>query len=163
MAPEEYDINPYLQQEVLSASPIRLRWMLISQAVELCGAVEGFWKAGELTHGDQWLLRIRDILGELLAGVTSENPVSRQVSDFYLFLLKLLADAEQARNLEKLTTLKELLVLEAETWQMVHEKSIANTYRTVSATDSSAASNSIVPPLNSYDDSSITSSFSLEM
>lgn len=31
MLDEDRDINPYLQQEVLTASPVRLRWMLITR------------------------------------------------------------------------------------------------------------------------------------
>ena len=163
MLREEYDINPYLQQEVLSASPVRLRWMLISQAVELCTAVEVFWKNGEPAPGDQWLLRVRDILGELLAGITSGNPVSRQVSDFYLFLLKLVSDVERSRDIEKLVTLRELLVLEAETWQMVYEKTVADANPDATTKN---GSNATMPPmlsLGNYDETATGTSFSLDV
>ncbi len=163
MLREEYDINPYLQQEVLSASPVRLRWMLISQAVELCRVVEGFWKNGEHAPGDQWLLRVRDILGELLAGVTCGNPVSRQVSDFYLFLLKLVSDVEQSRDVEKLTTLKELLVLEAETWQLVYQKTIADSNPAAITPNGSGATAPLIPSFGNYDESASGSSFSLDV
>ncbi len=162
MLQDEYDSNPYLQQEVFSASPIRLRWMLISQAVELCGAVEVFWKNGDFAPGDQWLLRVRDILGELLAGITEGNPLSLQVADFYLFLLKLLSEAEQSHDRDRLTTLKELLVIESETWQMVHQKSFAdsNSVPTGSAT---GVASPLMPAFDHYDDSTSGGSFSLDV
>lgn len=123
MLDEDRDTNPYLQQEVLTASPVRLRWMLITRAKELCEGVETLWRDGQSALGDQWSLRIREILGELLAGVTDGNPASAQVSDFYLFLLKMLSEAEQTRDIKRMGTLKSLLAYEADTWQLLLQKS----------------------------------------
>ena len=122
MLDEDRDINPYLQQEVLTASPIRLRWMLITRAKELCEGVESLWRDGQIALGDQWSLRIREILGELLSGVSDGNPTSARVADFYLFLLKTLSEAESSRDLQRLVTLKDLLAYEADTWQLVLHK-----------------------------------------
>lgn len=120
---EEAVENPYLQQEVNSASPYRLRWMLIQRAEELCGAVESMWSQGNEQEAAQWLLRIRDILGELLSGVQDrENPVSQSVSDFYIFLVQLLGRVEADQDLEQLQTLRGLLQIEAETWRQVVER-----------------------------------------
>jgi flagellin-specific chaperone FliS len=125
MLDEERDINPYLQQEVLTASPVRLRWMLITRAKELCEGVESLWRDGQTALGDQWSLRIREILGELLAGVTEGNPASAQVADFYLFLLKMLSEAEPAREAARMRTLRDLLAYEADTWKLLMERSTA--------------------------------------
>ena len=122
MLDEDRDINPYLQQEVLTASPVRLRWMLITRAKDLCEGVESLWRDGETALGDQWSLRIREILGELLAGVTDGNPASSQVADFYLFLLKMLSEAELSRDLARMRKMKDLLAYEAETWQLLLEQ-----------------------------------------
>lgn len=116
------DLNPYLSQEVMSASPIRLRWMLIRRAEELCGSVRQMWATGEDEHATQWMLRIREILGELLNGITdAENPLSQTVADFYVFLLQLATEIEATRNVEQLETLQELLAIELETWRQVLE------------------------------------------
>ncbi|MBX3423846.1 MAG: flagellar protein FliS [Pirellulaceae bacterium] len=121
--PEES--NPYLYQEVMSASPLRLRWMLIQRAEELCGLVRQLWDGQEQAQGDGWLLRIRDILGELLGGVCdSANPVSRPVADFYVYLIKLITEIESDRDRTKLQTLQELLHLENETWEQVVRNSM---------------------------------------
>jgi len=122
MLDEDRDNSPYLQQEVLTASPVRLRWMLITRAKEMCEGVESLWRDGQTALGDQWSLRIREILGELLSGVTNANPTSAQVSDFYLFLLKMLSEAEQSRDLKQLGKLRDLLAYEADTWQLLLKK-----------------------------------------
>ncbi|MFO0941864.1 MAG: flagellar export chaperone FliS [Pirellulales bacterium] len=123
MQPNDPDINPYLQQEILSASPARLRQMLIQRAEELCGFVQQLWIADEQLQASGWLLRIREILGELLEGVKDrDNPISKQVTDFYIFLLQLLTRIEQTKDPEQLKTLEELLHMENETWQKVVQK-----------------------------------------
>jgi flagellin-specific chaperone FliS len=163
MLEEERDSNPYLQQEVLTASPVRLRWMLITRAKELCEGVESLWKDGQIALGAQWSLRIREILGELLAGVTDGNPLSTQVADFYLFLLKVLSEAEQSQNIERLATLRDLLAYEADTWQLFLQKPGAE------AKDQPAFAapkpHLPAPMLSNYDteDFSTGSSFSLDM
>ncbi len=170
MLDEDRDINPYLQQEVLSASPIRLRWMLITRAKELCEGVESLWNDGQTNLGDQWALRIREILGELLAGVSDGNPASQKVADFYTFLLAKLATVQQSRDIELLRTLHDLLAYEADTWQLLLDKSPNE-----NAVEMPAAKPTYAPPLhshlpapisNSYDDLgdfSAGSSFSLDV
>ena len=114
------DVNPYLQQEVMSASPVRLRWMLIRRAEELCKVVCHLWSEGDYQQADQWLLRVRDILGELLEGVVdASNPLGKTVSDFYVFLIQLATELGTQRNPERLETLRELLSIELETWAQV--------------------------------------------
>ena len=125
MQHEAADDNLYLQQEILSASPLRLRWMLIQRAEELCGYVPQLWAAGDNLQAAGWLLRIREILGELLNGVSDpNNPVSQQVADFYVYLLQLLTRIEQTSDVKLLKTLEELLHLENETWLQVVQKSL---------------------------------------
>ena len=123
MLPEPSDVNPYLQQEVLSASPPRLRWMLIQRSVELCGLVDQLWSTGQYDLSQQWLLRIREILGELLHGVQDAgNPLSKSLTDFYLYLLQLAFEVEKSRDRGQLGVLADLLAIESETWRMVVEK-----------------------------------------
>ena len=123
MHADSSEINPYLQQEVLSASPPRLRWLLVRKAEELCGVVTQMWADDQAEYAGQWIIRIRDILVELLGGVQDPaNPVSENVADFYVFLLQLLAEVEQSRKVERMSVLRELLSIEAETWRMVAEK-----------------------------------------
>lgn len=163
MLDEDRDINPYLQQEVLSASPIRLRFMLICRAKDLCEGVESLWRDGQNALGDQWSLRIREILGELLSGVAEGNPVSSRVADFYLFLLKVLSEAENSRDTERIKTLRDLLAFEAETWQMFLQKSAIEEGSQL-APPVSKLSTLPRPTTSSYgEDFSTDSSFSLDV
>lgn len=116
------DTNPYLEQDVLSASPIKLRWMLITRAEELCTLTEFLWQDKKLDEARGWLLRIREILGELLSGVRDvTNPAGKDISDLYVFMLQLLTSAEQTQSTESLRQLKALLAIENETWHQVYE------------------------------------------
>ena len=166
MLDEDRDTNPYLQQEVLTASPVRLRWMLITRAKELCEGVETLWRDGQSALGDQWSIRIREILGELLAGVTEANPASTQVADFYLFLLKTLSEAEQSRDIKRMGTLKGLLAYEADTWQLLLQKSTSEA-NGISANPTNPLRTHLSAPVNSdysiIDELSSGSSFSLEV
>ncbi len=118
MHDQTHGINPYLQQEVLSASLPRLRWMLVKRAQELCGLIDQMWRERQVQIADQWSIRLRDILIELLSGVQdAANPVSTRVADFYVFLLQLLSEFERTRDGQKLQTLEGLLQIEEETWR----------------------------------------------
>ena len=156
MLMDEADTNPYLQQEVLSASPARLRWMLIARAAELCGFVDQLWSNGQVALGNQWLLRIREILGELLDGVKdSQNPLSTPICDFYLFLLQVTLEVDKHQDRERLKVLAELLAIEAETWRLVVDKAARD-----AATSSPAEL--LFPSLSSSLDPSL-GGFSLEV
>ncbi len=152
------DVNPYLQQEVLTSSPARLRWMLIHRAHDLTTMVAQLWSAGESAEGNQWLLRIREILGELLDGVKDEsNPLSSPISDFYLYLLQMSFEIERTQDSSRLAVLGELLAIEAETWRLVIEK-----VATESLVNSSPGA--LFPALDrSLEITSFGSSFSLEV
>ncbi len=112
--------NRYLQQEVMGASPIRLRWMLIRRAEELCGLVADLWENGQESEGSGWLLRVREILGELLGGVRdASNPLGKTVADFYVFLIQLATETDQHKDVLRLGQLRMLLSIEKETWHQV--------------------------------------------
>jgi flagellin-specific chaperone FliS len=163
MHASEDDTNPYLQQEVLTASPIRLRWLLIQRAEELCRLVSLLWSEGKYETGQQWLLRIRDILGELLEGVRdASNPLSGQVCDFYIFLLRLTAEVESTRDPERLGVMKDLLAYEAETWRQLLEKLGETSMQTDDRQSPAAALNQALASFGSAD-CLTTSSFSLEV
>ncbi len=155
MVAGEGDINPYLQQEVMTASPARLRWLLIRRSEELCGMVATMWEMGQYELSKQWMIRIREIIGELLEGVKDEsNPVSTPISDFYLYLLKLSLEVEGTQDRQRLKVLKDLLAIESETWRLVIEK--------VGAESQTASASSIFPALPSSSES-VGGSFSLEV
>lgn len=118
--------NPYLEQEVFSASPAKLRWLLINKGLQLTRIVETLWVEKDPTVG-QYTVWLRDVLNELLAAVHGQDALARNVADLYIFMAKLLTSAEQTQNLDEIRQLRSLLEIEAETWQLVQQaQSTAN-------------------------------------
>lgn len=113
--------NLYLEQEVLTASPVKLRWLLLQKSVNLCEVVSELWRAGESATADQWSLRLREILTELLSGVQGTDILAKQVADLYVFMIAQLTQAEQNRDLAILADLRGLLEIETETWRLVQQ------------------------------------------
>lgn len=117
----------YLENTIRTASPAKLRLMLIERAVGLCDAISIRWKASKPEMGcDEQTLHLRDILTELLSGVgRSDLPVALAVSDLYVFLSKHLTDAEMMRDVTMIDEIGLVLQTEAETWRIVLETTLA--------------------------------------
>ncbi len=157
------DTNPYLEQDVLSASPTKLRLMLISRASELCNLVEFLWQSGKDSEASGWLLRVREILGELLSGVQDkDNPAGKDVTDLYIFMLQLLTDVEQTNSSPKLAQLKGLLEIEQETWRQVNE-SLSGGVQATTGNDSSESRIRAPRYLSGADKSIVGGSLSVEI
>lgn len=115
----EQSANAYLEQEVLSATPAKLRWLLLRKALNLCEIVVQMWRDGDTLVAEQWSLRLRDILSELLGGIHGSDAIARQVADLYIFMIALQTNAEQTRDVSQMSQLRELLSIECETWDLV--------------------------------------------
>lgn len=116
--------NAYLQASVQSASPARLRLMLINRALEITNSLGQKWSQDAESPDDGEVLRLLDILCELLSGVTgssdpSENEACHKVADLYVFLTRHLLEAEENRNPSGMEQIAEVLRVESETWQLV--------------------------------------------
>jgi flagellar protein FliS len=110
----------YLQTTVLTASPAKLRSLLLDRAVGLIQVISAEREKTPDRLVDQWTLRLRDILGELLSGITRQSgPLAVQVSDLYVFLLQQLTLAEQEPGIERIESIGKILKIEQETWQLV--------------------------------------------
>lgn len=113
------DPDAFLRQEIESASPARLRWLLLRRAIGLCRAVDELWREGDKPRADQWLLRVRDIFAELLDGITDRaNPAAQPLSDLYVYLMQLSLEAELSQDSATLATLVEILEIELMTWEL---------------------------------------------
>lgn len=117
--------NPYLEQEVFSASPAKLRWLLINKGVQLTRIIDQLWQ--DNTPGAaQYTVWLRDVLNELLAAVHSQDALAKKVTDLYIYMAQLLTTAEQKQSLEEIRQLRSLLEIEAETWQMVQQAQVSS-------------------------------------
>jgi len=147
----------YLENLVKTASPARLRLLLIERAIEVADwlantastldhaagandhaagandhaagandhaagankALRGFGKSPQMIRDEQ-TLRLRDLLGELLEGVTEKEwEVAKQVSDLYVFLIQAVGKAEVASDPQSWRQIAEILRIEQGTWAEV--------------------------------------------
>lgn len=116
-------IERFLQQEVASASPAKLHWLLLRRAHSLTVTIGDLWSKGDFQNANQWIILVRDILTELLSGIVDpSHPLARQQSDLYIFLSALLATAEQGHDQAALKDLKEILEIEMISWEMLVQK-----------------------------------------
>ena len=116
----------YLDANIQTASPARLRLMLIERGVEVAAQVADNWRNSAASDGenspaaDEHSLKLLEILNELLNGVTGdEHGVCKTVADLYVFLTKHLIKAEETGDASAIDEIRLVLQTEAETWQMV--------------------------------------------
>jgi flagellar secretion chaperone FliS len=113
----------FLKQEVESASPAKLRFLLLQKAHGLSVVVQDLWKQKKFDEADQWVLRIQDIVTELLAGIVDpKHELAQITSDLYIFMSKLIAAVAIERDAEALHNVTEILEIEMETWSMFVRK-----------------------------------------
>jgi flagellin-specific chaperone FliS len=115
----------YLESKVLTAPSHQLQLMLIEGAIRHGRQAESALRRGDRVAASAPLLRVIDIVGEMLAGVRGSNTaLNKKIANFYLFLFRTVAEAEARVNdsVEKLAEALRLLEFERETWQLVCDK-----------------------------------------
>ncbi len=113
-------IDRFLRQEVESASPAKLHLLLLQRAHGLSVHIADLWRKNEVDASIQWIILVRDILAELIAGIVDpKHPLAKQQSDLYIFLSALLATAEQDKNIAAIDDLREILEIEMTSWEML--------------------------------------------
>jgi len=114
----------YLEATIRTASPARLRLMIIERGVRATQTLAGLWRDGHSLGSNEHSLKLLDVLNELLHGVTdgaspAETELCRQVSDLYVFLIQHLVAAESRSDASAIDEIRLALEAEAETWRMV--------------------------------------------
>ncbi len=111
----------YIENAVRAASPARLRLMLINRAVEVAGALLIKYRDENGSRGpNEQSIHLLDLLAELLGGVGNHgNELCVQVADLYVFLCKELVTAEQQSSADRIESIRDVLRIESETWQLV--------------------------------------------
>jgi len=123
------DNDAFLVQEVESASPAKLRFLLIRKALGICQSCVGMWEEKRYNESVTWMLSVREILGELLDGVTDRNnPASGSISDLYVFLLKTTLNAEVSHDIVALKSVAEILEIELVTWDSFVRKETSGSF-----------------------------------
>ncbi len=114
----------YLEATVRSASPARLRLMLIERGVDVAGHLAQTWRSNQNLGPNEHSIKLLDLLNELLSGVVGgqgdgSDDVCEKVADLYVFLAKHLVAAESTSDASAIDEIKTVLEVEAETWRAV--------------------------------------------
>src|SRR4051812_27650801 len=139
----------YLESKVLTAPPQRLHLMLIEGAIRFGRQAEESLKHGDEVAAATPLLRVLDIVGELLAGVReTKSDLTLKIAELYLFIFRRVSLAKINASAAALSEAMRLLEFERQTWQMACEKSGGD----------AAAAPPPMPHLRSFDSTSASAS-----
>ena len=120
------DNDAFLRQEVESASPAKLRWLLLQKAHGLTISVQDLWLQGNADEAKQWVILIQEILTELLEGIVDpRHELAKQQSDLFIFLIKILVLSDQTQDVQTLESLTEILQIEKDTWEMLARREVS--------------------------------------
>lgn len=121
MQPSARDV--YLETQVLTAPPQKLRLMLIEGAIRFVKQTDELWSAERYDEALESLIRAREIIGELMSSLSPEkSPLARQILPLYVFVFRTLTEAQLEKSRQKLADALRVLDEERETWRQVCEK-----------------------------------------
>lgn len=114
----------YLETEVTTATPQRLRLMLIEEALRQCRAAHQAAAQDDRQAAAAATTRCRNLVSELLSAIRPEQgPVAAQVLRIYLYLYSTLVEVEFAGDYNQLAKIVGVLEEEQLTWQTVCQQS----------------------------------------
>ena len=115
--------SSYLEAKVLTAPPQQLHLMLIDGAIRFGRQAQDALQRGDQLAAATPLLRMIDIVGELLAAVReNKSDLNRKIADLYSFLFRRVSEAKINSDGVALRESIELLEFERQTWQLVCDK-----------------------------------------
>jgi flagellar protein FliS len=115
--------SQYLESRILTAPPQRLHLLLLEGALRFGRQAEEALRLGERHTAADLLLRVLDIIGELLAGVrASKSELNARLADLYWFLFRRASLAKIHGDAAMLAEVLRLLEYERATWQLVCDK-----------------------------------------
>jgi flagellar protein FliS len=132
--------SQYLESKILTAPPHRLHLMLIEGAIRFGRQAEAALGRNEQAAAAAALLRVIDIVGEMLAGIREQKTdVNQQLANLYWFLFRRVTEAKINADAAALAEALRLLEYERQTWQLVCEKFAATADKRVGADGSPVA------------------------
>jgi len=110
--------NTYLETQINTATPQKLRLMLIEGAIRYAQQAINCWQEGRGEDGLSALLRCQAVVAELLGSVREDGtPLTRQVIDIYAFLALELNEAEMNVDPRRIAGVVRVLQEDRQTWQ----------------------------------------------
>ena len=115
--------SAYLESKVLTASPQRLHLLLIEGAIRFGRQADEALRRGDMVAASAHLLRVIDIVGEMLAGVRSiKSELNEKSADLYWFIFRRVSEAKINVDAAPLAEALRLLEFERQTWHLACEK-----------------------------------------
>lgn len=115
--------SQFLQAKVLTAPAHRLHLMLIEGAIRFGRQAHEALSQGNILEAAPPLMRMLDVVGELLAGVRDKNTeLNRKLAGLYWFLFRSVSLAKIHGDAQMLAEVLNLLEYERETWQLACDK-----------------------------------------
>ena len=110
--------NTYLETQINTATPQKLRLMLIEGAIRYGQQTITCWNEGRGEDGLTALLRCQAIVAELLGSIREDGtPITRQVIDIYVYLALELNEAEMNADPQRIAGVIRVLQEDRQTWQ----------------------------------------------
>lgn len=116
--------NPYLRTKILTAGPEELRLMLYDGAIRFARQARTAMEAGKIEDSYNSLMRAQKIVLELSSSLNHQiDPkLCDRLAALYLYIYRLLVDANIERTPERVAEAVKLLEFERETWVMLMRK-----------------------------------------
>ena len=114
----------YLQAEVQTATPQKLRLMLIEAAIKNVHRTKKAWEEERFEAAFESLSLAQDIVAELLSSLDKEsNPkLAGKIASIYVFIFRCLSEGGMTHDPQKMDDALRVLNSERETWKQVCEK-----------------------------------------
>ncbi|HVX15081.1 MAG TPA: flagellar export chaperone FliS [Pirellulales bacterium] len=116
--------DTYFENQVFTATPQRLRLMLIDGALHYARRALEHWQSGRAYEGGEAVIGCQRIVTELLRSLRPEiaPELVSNVAAIYNFVFRSLIDAGLKRDQAKLRDAISVLEIERETWRQVCEQ-----------------------------------------
>lgn len=115
--------DSYVESQVMTATPQKLRLMLIEGAIRFARKTIHHWEASENDEALESIIRCRNIISELLSSVrVAESELTKQVASLYLFVFQHLTQAQVRRDAKLVAEAIEILEVERGTWRELCEQ-----------------------------------------
>jgi flagellar secretion chaperone FliS len=112
--------DTYLETQVATATPQRLRLMLIEEALRRARAARDLWISNEPVQGSDKVARCREVISELIGGINPDQThVAKRVLGLYLYLFSSLTELQLTRDTHQMAGVIRVLEEERETWEEV--------------------------------------------
>lgn len=115
--------SAYLETQVLTAAPQKLRLMLIDGCLRCAQQARDAHAAGNSEQFATCLERARDIVTELISGIAPDgSELAASVRALYTFIFRSLAEAQLFKDPQKIDDALRVLAEERQTWLAVCEQ-----------------------------------------